>query len=171
MTEFQGALLLAQMTRFEKIAATREANATYLTTLLEQIPGILPAKMYAGCTRNAYHLYMLRYQPEKFAGLSRDKFLESLRAEGIGAFGGYSPMSSETFLSEVLNSPGFARIYPKEVIAKWPDRNQCPANYKLCSETVWFGQSMFLGSRQDMDEVAAAIRRIQAHAAEIVKKV
>jgi dTDP-4-amino-4,6-dideoxygalactose transaminase len=169
MTEFQGALLLAQMTRVEKFAHQRESNAHYLTSLLEQIPGIIPAKTYPGCTRNVYHLYMARYQPEHFANLPREKFFAALSAEGIPAFGGYSPMSSEKFLHEVLASPAFARIYPKRLLDEWPERNQCPENYKLCGETIWFGQSMFLGPREDMDQVAEAIRRIQAHAAEIAK--
>ena len=70
MTEFQAALLMAQMTRLEAQARTREQNAAYLTGLLKQIPGITPARMYDGCTRNAYHLYMFRYDPAAFAGLS-----------------------------------------------------------------------------------------------------
>ena len=78
MTEFQGALLLAQMTRVEEQSRTREQNAQYLTKMLCEIPGIVPAKTYEGCTRNAYHLYMLRYKPEQFANLPRAKFLEAL---------------------------------------------------------------------------------------------
>ena len=49
------------MTRLEEQSRTREQNAAYLTSLLKQIPGITPARMYEGCTRNAYHLYMFRY--------------------------------------------------------------------------------------------------------------
>ena len=35
------------------------------------------------CTRNAYHLYMFRYDPARFAGLPREIFLKALAAEGI----------------------------------------------------------------------------------------
>ncbi|MGH9667607.1 MAG: aminotransferase class I/II-fold pyridoxal phosphate-dependent enzyme, partial [Bryobacteraceae bacterium] len=61
MTEFQARLLATQMTRIEAQAKKRTENALYLTSLLREIPGIRPARMYEGCTRNAYHLYMLRY--------------------------------------------------------------------------------------------------------------
>ena len=44
MTEFQAALLLAQMTRLEEQSKTREENAQYLTQQLSEIPGILPAQ-------------------------------------------------------------------------------------------------------------------------------
>ena len=69
MTEFQAALLLQQLTRLEEQSRRREQNAAYLTELLREIPGIAPAQMYDGCTRNAYHLYMFRYDPAEFDGL------------------------------------------------------------------------------------------------------
>ena len=34
--------------------------------------------MYDGCTRNAYHLYMFRYDKARFAGLPRAAFLKAL---------------------------------------------------------------------------------------------
>ena len=68
MTEFQAALLLAQMTRIEQQAKTRTENAPYLTSMLKEIPGIAPARMYDGCTRNAYHLYMFRYDQAAVCG-------------------------------------------------------------------------------------------------------
>lgn len=169
MTEFQGALLLAQMTRLEEQSHTREQNAAYLTSMLREIPGIVPAKMYQGCTRNAYHLYMLRYKPEHFAGLPRAKFLQALSAEGIPCSSGYSPLNKEGFITNTLHSRGYERIYSKERIAQWHQRNQCPENDKLCSEAVWFFQTMFLGPRSDMDQIAEAIRKIQAHAGELAK--
>ena len=37
-------------------------------------------------------------------------------------------------------------------------------NGKFSEEAVWFMQKMFLGPRSDMEEIAEAIRKIQAHA-------
>ncbi len=74
MTEFQAALLLEQLKRLEDQSHCRETNATYLSGLLREIPGITPALMYPGCTRNAYHLYMFRYDKAQFAGLSATGF-------------------------------------------------------------------------------------------------
>ena len=48
MTEFQGNLLLAQMTRLEEQSRTREQNAQYLTRMLKEIPGILPGQDVRG---------------------------------------------------------------------------------------------------------------------------
>jgi dTDP-4-amino-4,6-dideoxygalactose transaminase len=169
MTEFQGALLMAQMTRLEAQSVTRSDNARYLTSLLREIPGITPARPYEGCTRNAYHLYMLRYDKERFAGLPRSKFLKALAAEGIPASGGYSPLNQEPFLKHTLAGKGYQKIYEPRVLAEWEERNRCPQNDRLCEEAVWMTQNMLLGPRTDMDQIATAVRKIQSHASELAK--
>jgi perosamine synthetase len=169
LTEFQGALLLAQMTRLEAQSRVREQNAAYLTQMLREIPGILPAKTYPGCTRNAYHLYMFRYRAEAFAGLPRDQFLRALHAEGIPCSGGYTPLNEEPFLWGALESRAYRRLFPAEVLAQWAERTACPANRQLCAEAVWLTQPMLLGPRTDMEHIAAAIAKIQRHAAELAR--
>jgi dTDP-4-amino-4,6-dideoxygalactose transaminase len=79
LTEFQAGILQAQMTRLDAQSRTRETNAAHLSGLLKEIPGLTPARMYAGCTRNAYHLYMFRYDAAAFGGLPRARFLEALK--------------------------------------------------------------------------------------------
>ncbi len=169
LTEFQGALLLAQMTRLEAQSRVREQNAAYLTQMLREIPGILPAKTYPGCTRNAYHLYLFRYRAEAFAGLPRDRFLRALQAEGIPCSGGYTPLNEEPFIRAALESRAYRRLFPAEVLANWAERTACPANRQLCAEAVWLTQTMLLGPRTDMEHIAAAIAKIQRHAAELAR--
>ena len=169
MTEFQGALLLSQMDGLEQRAKTRSQNADYLSSMLREIPGIIPARMYEGCTRNAYHIYMFRYQPEEFSGLSRDNFLRAMRAEGIPCSGGYSPLNKAGFIRDALNSRPYIRVYGKAAVEKWAQRNQCPQNDKLCGEAVWFMQNMLLGPRSDMDEIVEAIGKIRAHASALAR--
>lgn len=170
LTDLQAALLLAQMTRLEQQSRTRETNAGHLTSLLREILGITPATTDKGCTRNAYHLYMLRYDASKFDGLSRAQFLKALAAEGIPASGGYSPLNKEPYLKTRFASKSFARVYSKERLQAWDDQNRTPVNDKLCREAVWFTQTMLIGDRTDMDEIAAAVRRIQKNAAAIKGK-
>lgn len=167
LTEFQAAILLAQMSRLDAQATTRDKNGAYLTSILKEIPGITPAKMYEGNTRNAYHLYMLRYDKSRFAGLSKGSFVKALQAEGIPASGGYTPLNKEPFLKETLASRGFQRIYDAKMLAEWSERTACPANERLCDEAVWFTQNMLIGPRGDMDQIAEAIRKIQANAGKL----
>ena len=167
MTEFQAALLMAQMTRLEAQSRTRSENAAYLTKLLGEIPGITPARMYPGCTRNAYHLYMFRYDAGHFAGLPRAAFLKALAAEGVPASAGYSPLDKEPFLEDALSSRGYQAIYSKQRLTDWRERTRCPENEKLCSQAVWLTQTMLLGPRRDMDDIAEAIRKVQRGAREL----
>ena len=169
MTEFQAAILLAQMTRLEEQMKTREKNAAYLRSLLQEIPGILPARMYEGCTRNAYHLFMYRYQKEHFAGMPRKRFLEALKAEGVTCNPGYGRLNKEAFIKRSLASRSWQRLFPAETLAKWEERTECPANDKLSEEAAWFTQTTLLGPRSDMDQMAEAIRKIQKHASALAR--
>ena len=169
MTEFQGALLTAQMTRLDAQARTRDGNAAYLTSLLRQIPGITPARMYEGCTRSAYHLYMFRYDATRFSGLPKAAFLKALAAEGVPSQSGYSPLNKEPFLQVALSSEAFRKIYPRSRLDAWRAQNHCPGNDRLCTEAVWLVQTMLLGTRKDMDDIAEAVRKIQTHAARLMK--
>lgn len=169
LTEFQGGLLVTQMARLESQSNKRLQNAQYLTDLLRETPGLTPAKMHDGCTRNAYHLYMMRYDAQQFAGLPRDKFLKALEAEGIPASGGYYPLNKELFLKNAFASRGFQAVYSKERLARWEEANDTPVNDKLCAEAVWFTQNMLIGPRRDMDQIVEAVRKIRQHAAELIK--
>jgi perosamine synthetase len=169
MTEFQGALLVAQMQRLEQQARLREQNAAYLTSMLSEIPGISPARTYEGCTRNAYHLYMFRYDPGKFAGLSRAGFLKALAAEGVPASSGYKPLNKEPFLKNTLHSRGYSRIYSKQQIVDWENRNLCPQNDRLCEDAVWLTQNVMLAGRADMEQIAEAVKKIQGWAGDLSK--
>lgn len=169
MTEFQAALLTSRMTSIAERAKTRSDNADYLTSMISKIPGITPARMYEGCTRNAYHIYMFRYQPEAFANLPRQKFLRALIAEGIPCSGGYGPLNKDDFIQNALKTRPYVKVYGKPTIDKWLERNQCPDNDKLCGEAVWFMQNMLIGPRTDMEQIAEAIGRIQKYAGEVGK--
>jgi perosamine synthetase len=168
MTEFQAALLLQQLTRLDEQSRRREQNAAYLSKLLSEIPGIAPAKMYDGCTRNAYHIYMLRYNPEHFAGLPRARFLQALHAEGIPGSSGYQPLHKEPFLRNTLQSRAFQAIYSPKRISEYLEQIHCPANDRLCESAVWLMQTTFLGPRSDMDQIAEAVRKIQGQAGKLV---
>jgi perosamine synthetase len=169
ITEFQAGILLAQLTRLEAQTRTRTANAEYLTKNLKEIDGILPATMYDGTTRNAYHLYMFRYDAERFHGLGRNKFIKALEAEGVPSSSGYGPLNKEPFISDLPRLRSFQRCFSSNDLRNYPERIQCPENDKLCDEAVWFQQTMLLGSRSDMDQIIEAVRKIHSNAAALAK--
>lgn len=170
LSEFQGNLLLAQMTRIVEQTNLRTENANYLTKMLNEIQGITPAKLYEGTTRSAYHLYMFRYDKTHFAGLSREKFLEALTKEGVPCSNGYGMMNKNAYVTGLTKNKHYLNIYGEKTMNQWLERNQCPQNDKLTSEqSVWFFQYMLLGSRTEMEQIVQAILKIQKYAAEINK--
>lgn len=170
LTEFQGALLLAQLSRLETQSKTRETNAAALTRMLKEIPGITPQVIDPGCTRNAWHLYMFRYDPAGFAGMPRAQFLKLLAARGISGLSGYTPLNTEPFLQKIMESRHYRKIYGDARLRQWREANQCPQNDRLCGEAVWFTQDMLLGEVREMEYIASTIAGIQKQAGELVKK-
>jgi len=160
MTEYQAAILLSQIKRLEKDTQTRNENADYLTSKIKDIPGILPARLYEGTTRAAYHLYPFRYKKERFNNLSRDKFLSALRAEGIPCSGGYGPQYKDDLIEVALNSKNFRRSFSKARLDKYRRELHYPDNDRLCKEAVWFTQNLLLGTKSDIDDIADAILKI-----------
>lgn len=169
LAEFQGAMLVAQMSRLTEQTRRRTENAAYLTQLLKEIPGILPAKLYDGVTRSAFHLYMFRYDKARFAGLERDRFIAALSKEGVPCSAGYGPMNRDTYVQGLAKNKGFLKVYGEQGMKQWLDRSHCPENDKLCAQAVWFTQGMLLSSRTDMEQIAEAIRKIQKHASALAK--
>jgi dTDP-4-amino-4,6-dideoxygalactose transaminase len=170
MSEFHASLLAAQLARLPEQAATRDQNAAHLTKRLSEIDGLRPAKLHDGCTRSAYHLFMMRYDAKTFAGLPRAAFLKALAAEGVPASGGYRPLNKEPFIAAALRSRGFRRSFPEKVLAEWAERTACPVNDRLCDEALWLSQNVLLAPREAMDEIAAAVGKVKASAADLTRR-
>lgn len=174
LTEYQAAIGLAQLKRLDSQTTTRNKNAEYLKSLIKNIPGILPYELNPGVTRAAFHLFPFRYKKDAFKGLSREKFLKALSAEGIPCSSGYKPLNKMPYLNNAFQSKNFQKMYPKELLDydKYLEQNQCPVNDKVCNEeAVWFAQSMLLGNKSDMDDIADSIKKIHDYAGKINSKI
>ena len=120
--------------------------------------GILPQKRDPRVSQHAYHLFIFRYDPDTFNGMTRDEFLVALEAEGIPCARGYVPLYETKAIQD-----GTTRlrkfIEGREVTFEMPD---CPVTEKACAEEgVWLTQRVLLGSRADMDDVVTAVRKVQ----------
>jgi dTDP-4-amino-4,6-dideoxygalactose transaminase len=149
MTEWQGAVLLAQLARFQEQTRRRDRNARYLRAQLEAVRGIAPLALHPGVTQHAWHLLILRYDGTAFGGMARDAFVDALQAEGIPCQSGYLPLNQSKAVVDALRALG-----------RQPD--PCPINDRVCAhESVWLPQNLLLGTEADMDSIVAAIEKIQ----------
>ena len=78
-------------------------------------------------------------------------------------------MNKQPFLENVLAGRGYQRLFSAARLKEWRERNECPVNDRICDEGVWFTQTMLLGSREDMEQIAAAVLKIRAHAGELAR--
>lgn len=160
MQEFQAVILMSQMQRLENDTRLREENARYLSSRLQQIPGIIPYKLNPGATRAIFHLYPFRFKKELFDGVPRAKFISALEAEGIPCSSGYASQHRDGLIQEALNSESYKRLFSAERLKRYWEENVLPETDQLCSEAVWFTQNMLLGSRRDMDDIADAVQKV-----------
>jgi dTDP-4-amino-4,6-dideoxygalactose transaminase len=162
MTAFQAALLIAGMERLEEQTARRHTNGQYLDAQLSQIEGLQTLTPDPRIERNAYHLYIFKYRTEEWGGVSRDAFLRALRAEGIPASPGYTPLyRQEAFVVDIQTMPQFqGREIPYGKL-------HLPVCERAAQESVWIFQSVLLGTREDMDDIVEAIAKLRRNVDEL----
>jgi dTDP-4-amino-4,6-dideoxygalactose transaminase len=167
ITEFQAAILLAQMERFDEQTERRIENAKYLNSKLSKIDGIKPLKDDERVTRHAYHLYIFRFNPEAFGGISKSTLARVLQAEGIPVSVGYSkPLYKEPYLEYFKKCPLSCPYYSKSVDYS---NVKMPAAEKACyQEGLWLPQYVLLGSKNDMDDIISAFEKIRENIDEIL---
>lgn len=173
ITEYQAAIGLAQLKRLEKQTDTRNENALYLKSKIQNIPGIVPFKLSPNVTRISAWQFPFRYKSEEFQGLTRAEFIKALRAEGVPSSSGYVTQNDKPYLKNTFESKNYRRMYSKKVLDfdKFLERNRCPENNLLCEEAVWISQNMLLGNKSDMDDIASAIEKIHKAAGQLKKAV
>lgn len=164
MTEVQAGLLLSQMRRARSDADKRLENALYLDARLKEIPGIIPYKLSDGATRSSYHFYPFRYKKELFDGLSRQKFMAALRAEGIPCYPGYGRQYFDGLIEEAISSSGYKRLFSPERLKRYREElHHLPDNDQLTEEAVALFQNMLLAERSDMDDIVNAVQKIYTY--------
>jgi dTDP-4-amino-4,6-dideoxygalactose transaminase len=165
LSEWQGAILQVQLGRLDQQTKRRHHNARLLDRLLRAIPGITPQKLDERCTRNGQYAYIFHINKKEFAGLSSERFIEALNAEGIPHQASYPPLHA---VDMFRNGEYRKRLSGKQAKDKHKFLKQkFPVTQKAAWETVWLPQPVLLGDEEDMHEIAAAIAKIQKNAKEL----
>ena len=165
LSEWQGAILNVQLGRLEVQTLRRHRNGRLLDKLLTDIPGITPQKCDPRCTRNGQYAYIFHLDAKQFAGISTENFIAALNAEGIPTQASYPPLHElDCFRSgEYRKCLTGAQATEKHAFLQ----QSYPHTQRAAWQTVWIPQFALLGDEEDMNEIAAAIRKIQRKAAAI----
>jgi dTDP-4-amino-4,6-dideoxygalactose transaminase len=165
LSEWQGAILNVQLGRLEEQTLHRHRNGRLLDKLLGDIPGITPQKCAPRCTRNGQYAYIFHVDAKQFAGITTENFIAALNAEGIPTQASYPPLHE---LDCFRNGEYRKCLSGAQATEKHAFLQQLfPQTQRAAWETVWIPQFALLGDEEDMNEIAAAIRKIQRNAASI----
>ena len=177
MSEIMGAILHSQLGSLEEWAARRHENFTYLNSRLAEIEGLGNVRVDPFVKRNALHLFLFKYlDAEAFGGASRELVAKAVAAEGVPCSLGYvRPLHKHPLFQNALHGslrsgfPLTSHYYGREMDYR---QVECPAAERLCrEETLWMGHPAFLGTKQDMDDMADALLKVQENAAELRSQV
>lgn len=174
MTEFQAAILLAQLGRLEAQTKKRVENAAWLNEQFAAVEGIRTVPTDPRVTRRSHHMFQLRYDKEAWKGLTRDRFIEAVNAEGI-------PMSR--VWPCIYEMPFFER-YKQNGPGAWPIDNPfhkgARPDYtsislaraeRLSRETgIWIRHAVLLADRSDMADIVNAVAKLRDNLDELLAK-
>jgi dTDP-4-amino-4,6-dideoxygalactose transaminase len=150
MTEWQGAVLLAQLERLPELMEVREVGTRHLAAGMRTVPGLTPVQDDPRVTRHARHLFILKYDPGAFGGRTRDDFLAAWRAEGITASSaGYVPLHHSPAIQRALSERG---VHELPVL---------PVAEEAARTTLWLFQYALLDDIEGLDSVIRAAQKIQ----------
>jgi dTDP-4-amino-4,6-dideoxygalactose transaminase len=165
LSEWQGAVLQAQLGRLDEQTKVRHRNARLLDGLLGAIPGITPQKQDARCTRNGQYAHIFHVNKKEFAGITTDRFIAAMNAEGIANQASYPPLHQ---LHMFRNGEYRKRLCGKQAKESHAFlKRRFPATQKAAWETVWIPQPALLGDEEDIHEIADALSKIQKHAKDL----
>ncbi len=165
MTEWQGALLRAQLRRYPGQQQLREERAAMLGAALTEIPGIEPQSADERSERRAYYAYVIHYEPAEFAGLHLNGLEAALAAEGI-EFGDCYP-SLNTL--ELFRTGNFAPRLRDGAPRLDYGTLRLPHAERVATSTLWLSHPMLLAEAEDVLDIARALARIQANAEAVAR--
>lgn len=164
ITEFQAAVLLAQLARMGEHVARREKNAALLDQALADISAIRQLAPAPHMTRRSYHLYIFRID-ENELGISRGRFLEALQAEGVPASEGwYRPLYRNGVFANAHEGTRHGIRAPLAGMGVDYRDVSCPVCEQVCRDAVWLPQHVLLAEESQILRLASAIRKVVAGA-------
>jgi L-glutamine:2-deoxy-scyllo-inosose/3-amino-2,3-dideoxy-scyllo-inosose aminotransferase len=168
ITEFQAAILTEGLRRLPGQNRIREGNAIYLNSLLKEIPGIIPMRRDKRETKEVYYNLSFRYDRRGFKDLPVTKFRQALTAElGIEFAASYIPLN-RCSLYAPLTKPARHRLNDEYWKAIDPSRFELPVCDRIHSDqSVCVHHKALMGTKADMDMIAAAIRKVRDNAEEL----
>ncbi len=160
MTEWQGAVLSAQLARFPAQHARRNANAAVLGDALAAVGGLRPQGRLPQQGSQGYYCYVVHVDLDAFGGLPLRSLEAALAAEGIAMGVSYPSLNELAVFRTRAFAPRLRASAPTIDYAA----QRLPAAEHAAGSTVWLQHRMLLDDPDGVLDVARAFERIRQHA-------
>ena len=161
MTEWQGAVLRAQLERFPEQHRRRNANATALNAALDEIPGVRTPRRDTRMESQGNYCFVFHYDAEAFAGMTLRRFEAALAAEGIPMGVSYPALNELALFRSGHLGPRHRTSAPARI---GMEEVHMPCAERAAATTVWLQHRLLLADVDDVLDVARAVERIRTHA-------
>ena len=162
LSEFQSAVLLAQLEKFPAEDSRRQANAKRLTAGIAGIPGLSHVRIDGLSMKHGYYYYLLQYEPDIYASLDPERLCQALNAEGIPFVpGDRKPLYAHpVFQAKNLSHTVCAEVVERYHQAVDLDNLRCPVTEDACKRTLILRHQVLLGEAADMDDIIETLWKI-----------
>ncbi len=157
MTEWQGAVLQAQLHRLPEQNRVREERAELLDAELTKVPGLRPQSGDARISSRGRYGYVFHYDPAEFSGLPVIGLVAALRHEGILAGESYPSLNT----LRVLREGRFAQRLPAGAPRLDYASVRLPHAEHAADHTVWLDHRMLLAEPDGVFDIVRALARIR----------
>jgi dTDP-4-amino-4,6-dideoxygalactose transaminase len=152
-TEYQAALLLQRMKSFDRLQEIRRKNFHYLLELLTDVSCLTPVAIDPRTRKHGMYMFPMRYRPEHCGGLSIEQFLDYAGAEGAPIY--------RAFELTIAEQPAIRALSMKQ--SQYIRCLPTPVADQAVKDSLYIAQQVFLGTAQDMEDIAAAIHKVERH--------
>ena len=159
-TEFQAAILLAQLQRLEQQTIRRVEGAKILRRSLAHIEGIQLMRVDPRVERHGYHLFLLRYQPTAFGGLPKSVVAKAICAEGVPC----TPLLERPLYEEPMYDLERMTVRGSDLKIRI---TPCPVTKQVARDVLAISQITLLADRDEIAMVGAAIQKVQKGASQL----
>jgi len=165
MTEFQAALLLSKLKTFPQQVEKKHLNGEYLASRLKKIGGVDPLRRDSRITKRGYYYFVIRYDPEEFGGLPKEKFLQALNAEGVPAGCGYG---MPLYRQPAFKEENLRGVIPKGIQTPDYENLYLPGAEEFTAKEITLPHSILLAEREALDLIVSSIEKIKENVEELL---
>ncbi|HWA88594.1 MAG TPA: DegT/DnrJ/EryC1/StrS family aminotransferase [Rhizomicrobium sp.] len=152
LSEFQSAVLRAQLTRLPEQLEKRREGIALFNAAMSKVAGVRPLVSDTNATGHSHYMAMFWFDPDAFGGADAGLIAQRLRKWGIPAFRCFPPVHrTNMFKAAALVQVGRVDTAPDYAAMR------TPVSEAASRQVVWFQHPILLGDAELIADIAGAV--------------